>query len=80
MGGGCDAVTSKLQSTGQGTLHGEWGLLFLAVHRLLIEVASLVAKHGLLRRWALLQGIFPTQGSNWCLLHLTGTGRRVLYH
>ena len=26
---------------------GEQGLLFVAVHRLLIEVASLVAKHGL---------------------------------
>ena len=25
----------------------EWGLLFIAVHRLLIEVASLVAEHGL---------------------------------
>ena len=26
---------------------GEWGLLFVAVHRLLIEVASLVVEHGL---------------------------------
>ena len=26
---------------------GEWGLLFAAVHRLLIVVASLVAEHGL---------------------------------
>ena len=26
---------------------GEWGLLFVAVHRLLIAVASLVAEHGL---------------------------------
>ena len=26
---------------------GEWGLLFVAVHRLLIVVASLVAEHGL---------------------------------
>ena len=26
---------------------GEWGLLFIAVSRLLIEVASLVAEHGL---------------------------------
>ena len=26
---------------------GEWGLLFLAVHGLLIVVASLVAEHGL---------------------------------
>ena len=26
---------------------GEWGLLFVAVHRLLIAVASLVAAHGL---------------------------------
>ena len=25
----------------------EWGLLFAAVHRLLIEVASLAAEHGL---------------------------------
>ena len=28
---------------------GEWGLLFVAVHGLLIAVASLVAEHGL---WA----------------------------
>ena len=27
--------------------HGEQGLLFVAVHRLLIAVASLVAEHGL---------------------------------
>ena len=26
---------------------GEWGLLFIAVHGLLIEAASLVAEHGL---------------------------------
>ena len=26
---------------------GEWGLLFVAVHGLLIAVASLVAEHGL---------------------------------
>ena len=26
---------------------GEWGLLFVVVHRLLIAVASLVAEHGL---------------------------------
>ena len=26
---------------------GEWGLLFVAVHELLIAVASLVAEHGL---------------------------------
>ena len=26
---------------------GEWGLLFVVVHRLLIVVASLVAEHGL---------------------------------
>ena len=26
---------------------GEWGLLFIAEHRLLIAVASLVAEHGL---------------------------------
>ena len=26
---------------------GEWGLLFVAVRRLLIEVASLVVEHGL---------------------------------
>ena len=26
---------------------GEWGLLFVAVHRLLIVVASLIAEHGL---------------------------------
>ena len=26
---------------------GEWGLLFIAVHRLLIAVVSLVAEHGL---------------------------------
>ena len=26
---------------------GEWGLLFVAVHRLLIVVASLVVEHGL---------------------------------
>ena len=26
---------------------GEWGLLFVAVHRLLIAAASLVAEHGL---------------------------------
>ena len=26
---------------------GEWGLLFIAVHGLLIAVASLVAEHGL---------------------------------
>ena len=26
---------------------GKWGLLFVAVHRLLIAVASLVAEHGL---------------------------------
>ena len=26
---------------------GEWGLLLVAVHRLLIAVASLVAEHGL---------------------------------
>ena len=25
---------------------GEWGLLFVAVHRLLITVASLVVEHG----------------------------------
>ena len=29
---------------------------------------------------ALLQGIFPTQESNLCHLHLTRTGRWVLYH
>ena len=29
---------------------------------------------------ALLQGIFPTQGSNPHLLHITCIGRRVLYH
>ena len=29
---------------------------------------------------ALLQGIFPTQGSNPYLLHLTCISRRVLYH
>ena len=27
--------------------YGEWGLLFVVVHRLLIVVASLVAEHGL---------------------------------
>ena len=26
---------------------GEWGLHFVAVHRLLVAVASLVAEHGL---------------------------------
>ena len=26
---------------------GQWGLLFVAVHRPLIKVASLVAEHGL---------------------------------
>ena len=26
---------------------GEWGLLFVATHQLLIAVASLVAEHGL---------------------------------
>ena len=32
---------------------GEWGLLFIAVHGLLIAVASLVAEHGLyLCAWA----------------------------
>ena len=27
--------------------YGKWGLLFVVVHRLLIAVASLLAKHGL---------------------------------
>ena len=27
--------------------YGDWGLLFIAVHRLPIAAASLVAKHGL---------------------------------
>ena len=26
------------------------------------------------------RGVFPTQGSNLCLLHLTCTGGHVLYH
>ena len=29
---------------------------------------------------SLLQGLFPTQGSNWCLLGLTCSGKWVLYH
>ncbi|XP_066878540.1 purine-rich element-binding protein gamma isoform X1 [Kogia breviceps] len=33
--------------TSAGRSCGEWGLLFVAVHRLLIAVASLVAEHGL---------------------------------
>ena len=29
---------------------------------------------------ALLQGIFQTQGSNWCLLNVSCIGRQALYH
>ena len=59
---------------------GEWGLLFIAMCRLLIVVASLVAEHGL-QACGLQQlwhtglvaprhvGIFPDQGSNQCSLH-----------
>ena len=32
---------------GLSLVGGEWGLLFIAVRRLLIAVASLVAEHGL---------------------------------
>ena len=41
--------------------------------------------HGIPREYwsglpSLLQGLFPTQGSNWCLLGLTCSGKWVLYH
>ena len=43
------------------------GLLFVAVHGLLIAVASLVTEHGLSCSAAC--GIFPDQESNPCPLH-----------
>ena len=59
---------------------GEWGLLSVAVHGLLIAVAALIAErwlsaHGLqeLRLLVLVaprsMWIFPDQGSNLCRLH-----------
>ena len=58
---------------------GEQGLLFAAVHGLLIAVASLVAEHGLQARRSVVVahgfscsatcGILPDQGSNSCPLH-----------
>ena len=58
---------------------GERGLLFVAVCRLLLAVASLVTEHWLLGAWASVVvvhglscstacGIFPDQGSNPCPL------------
>ena len=57
---------------------GEWGLLFIAVHGILMAVASLVVEHGLKANG--LQQLWPTglavshpvessQISNPCLLH-----------
>ena len=59
---------------------GEQGLLFVAVHGLLIVVASLVVEHGLSRcagsvvvahglSCSAACGIFPDKGSNLCPLH-----------
>ena len=48
---------------------GERGPLFLAVHVLLIAVASLVAERGLSACRLSSCGIFLDQGSNPCLLH-----------
>ena len=42
-----DCVWSSLLRAGFLSSCSEWGLLFVAVHGLLIAVASLVAEHGL---------------------------------
>ena len=39
----------------------EWGLLFIAVHSLLIVVVSLVAEHGLKIHWLSRCGMWPQQ-------------------
>ena len=54
---------------------GEWGLVFVAVLRFLIMVASLLKHVGsgfVVRelRCSVAYGIFPYQGSNLCALHL----------
>ena len=65
---------------------GEQGLLFAAVHRFLIAVASFVEEHRLRRSGSIVvahklscptaHGVFPNQELNLHLLHC----RRVLYH
>ena len=51
---------------------GEQGLLFVVVHRLLPEVASLVAEHRLQASKLSSCGIFPNQGLNTCPPPLPG--------
>ena len=66
---------------------GEWELLFLAVHRLLIVVASLVAEHRLQAHrfqvhglsCSVAYGLFLDQESNPCPLHRQ-TDSYPLYH